>query len=194
MLHCYISCFFCYITQIFYDVPEKGVIRQQKGVMRQQKGVILVVVYSKRWYMLGNLIPAGLDGLVAMDRRHQHHQHIRSGVLLVLPGSGILDATWKSKKKQVEVIHSSGNHCGQLKKISHSGPAEKKITQNGQAKKSEETVHMPRAYRCFWNVCKKAGTVATVFFVPPVESVSIFEHVVASFASVFWSKEVANVL
>ena len=85
-----ISCFFGYITQIFYDVPEKGVIRQQKGVIRQQQGVILVVVYSKRCDISGNLIPAGLDGLAAMDRRHQHHQHRGSGFVLVSPGSGLL--------------------------------------------------------------------------------------------------------
>ena len=69
---------------------EKGVIRQQKGVTLQQRGVILVVVYSKRCDMRGNLIPAGLDGLAAMDWRHQHHQHIGSGFVLVLPGSGLL--------------------------------------------------------------------------------------------------------
>ena len=46
--------------------------------------MILVVVYSKWCDMRGNLIPAGLDGLVAMDRLHQHHQHIGSGFVLVL--------------------------------------------------------------------------------------------------------------
>ena len=40
--------------------------------------------------MLGNLIPAGLDGLAAMDRRHQHHRHVGSEDALVLPGSGLL--------------------------------------------------------------------------------------------------------
>ena len=33
--------------------------------------------------MRGNLIPADLDGLAAMDWRHQH---IGSGFVLVLPG------------------------------------------------------------------------------------------------------------
>ena len=40
--------------------------------------------------MRGNLIPAGLDGLAAMDRRYQHQQHTGSGFVLVLPGSGLI--------------------------------------------------------------------------------------------------------
>ena len=55
-----------------------GVIRQQRSVIRQQQGVILVVTYSKRCGVRGNLIQAGLDGLAPMDSRHQHHQHIGS--------------------------------------------------------------------------------------------------------------------
>ena len=73
---------------------EKGVAWQQKGVICQRQGVILVVVNSKRCDMRGNLIPgqfsAGLDGLAAMDRRHQHHRHVGSEDALVLPGSGLL--------------------------------------------------------------------------------------------------------
>ena len=67
---------------------KKGVIWQQKGVIWQQQGVILVVLYSKRCDMHGNLISAGLDGLAAMDRQHQHYQHTCSGFVLVLPWSG----------------------------------------------------------------------------------------------------------
>ena len=68
---------------------KNGMIRQQKGVTWQQQGVIFMVLYRKRCDMHGNLIPAGLDGLAAMDRLHQHHQHIGSGFVLVLPGSGL---------------------------------------------------------------------------------------------------------
>ena len=81
-LFCYIACYM------------ETFIRKQKGVIRQRQGVILVVVYSKRWHTRGNLIPgqfpADLDELAAMDRRHQHHQHIGNGFVLVLPGSSLL--------------------------------------------------------------------------------------------------------
>ena len=69
---------------------KKGVVRQQNTVIWQQQGEILVVVYTKWCDMCGNLITACLDGLAAMDRRHQIHQHIGSGFVLVLPGSGLL--------------------------------------------------------------------------------------------------------
>ena len=40
--------------------------------------------------MPGNLILADSEGLAAMDRHHQHHQHmIGSGFVLVLPESGL---------------------------------------------------------------------------------------------------------
>ena len=54
------------------------------------------------------------------------------------------------KKNIVEVIYSSRNHCGPLKKNTHPGQAEKKITQTGQAKKRQESVHMPHAHRHFF--------------------------------------------
>ena len=41
--------------------------------------------------MRGNLIPAGLDGMAAMDRRH-YHQHIGSAVDLYWYYSGL--AIW----------------------------------------------------------------------------------------------------
>ena len=71
----------------------KGEVYQQKGVICQNnrcgiKGAIFKAY--QRCDMHGNLITAGLDGLEAIDRRHQHHQHIGIGSVLGLPESGLL--------------------------------------------------------------------------------------------------------
>ena len=146
---------------------KKGVIRQQKGLIRHSQCVISVMVYSKRCDMRGNLIPACLDGLAAMDRRHQHHQHTGSRFVLVLLGSGLLG--WKSKKKQVEVIHSSKTQCGPL----HSRLSEKKITQTGTVKKSQESIHMPRAYLHFGMIAIRQESLQ-LFFVTHIDIRTLF--------------------
>ena len=69
-------------------------IYHQKGVIRRVRCNEATIrcdiggVIEQRCDMRGKLIPAGLDGLAAMDRRHQHHQYIGSEFVLLLPGSG----------------------------------------------------------------------------------------------------------
>ena len=50
------------------------------------------------------------------------------------------------RKFFLEVIHSSKNHCGPLRKNTHSEQAQKKITQPRPAKKHQELVHMPHQF------------------------------------------------
>ena len=60
----------------------------------------------------------------------------------------------KVRVKKVEIIHSSRNHCWPLKTINHSGPAQIKITQTGQAK-----LRPPFTYPCDLPL----GSVSTTF-------------------------------
>ena len=66
--------------------------------------------------MRGNLIPAGLDGLAAMDRRHHYHQHIGSAVDLYWYYSGL--AIWATYVTQHRTGHPD-YRAVQLRHTSH---------------------------------------------------------------------------
>ena len=106
---------------------KKGVTRQPKDVIWQQQGVMLVVIYSKKCDMSGNLTPAGLDLLAAIRWKpdsggfgraggYQHHQHICTefgggfctGIARVW---SLRQFNMKVQEKKMEVIHSSRNPC-----------------------------------------------------------------------------------
>ena len=171
---------------IYQKIGVITLIRQQQGVIWQQQGVILVVVYSKRWYISGRLISAGLDGLPAMERQHQHHQHmIGSGFVLALPRSGLLgNATWKSKKKSVEVILSSRNHCRSTKTKYSFWPAQTKNSSTWPRRANHQLIcHVPIA---------KRPELLQLFFLCHLSS-AVDVNVAASVAPVFKSAEVTYV-
>ena len=77
----------------FYNIPVKRCDKATKRCDEATKRCDIGSSIQQKVIYAWKPDSGGFGRAAAMDRRHQHHQHIRSGVLLVLPGSGILDAT-----------------------------------------------------------------------------------------------------